>query len=173
MADGEGLGSLGCWLITCRVTGHHKNQNNGLALGLVAGRRIVSGCTEASFFSGKGDGIWGRLSGEYLLPHVEAVRIALRPELAPLPGHGCTEWMGWHTHVSMSQVPFVLAQQSLRRRNIHSAAVLVKDVKLEWGSGCASDAPKHWRVLCDSKAKTKAGLANRSAKGGSHNNYCW
>lgn len=58
------------------------------AMGWVAGKDIMSDRVEVPSSAGRemAVGIWGYLSAEYSLPH-GVVRTALRPELAPLPGH--------------------------------------------------------------------------------------
>lgn len=53
--------------------------------------------------------VWGYLSGQYSIPRIGVVRIALCLELPPLPGYGYIECMGQHTHVNLSQVLLVLA----------------------------------------------------------------
>lgn len=54
-----------------------------------------------------------------------------------------------HTRVNLSQVLLVLARQRSRCRDLHSARGLVKDDKLEGGSGRTGSALKHWRPLRD------------------------
>lgn len=100
-ADRERLGSLGNWL-TSRVTEFAMNKAVEPVpkwAWLVQALRQAVSKSRPGWEGRVCVGIWGYLSGEHSLPHVGAVRRALRPELVPLPGHGYIECMGRSTRV--------------------------------------------------------------------------
>lgn len=168
MKGRERLRYLGNWL-TFRMLDFIRTR----AVGQHWAWWLVKNCVElywSLFLQWKGRCHMGIFKGEHSLPHGGVVSTALRPELAPLPGHGWMEWMGRHRRVSLSQVPSVLAQQ---------CSLLEHSKRKGPGERChwmrfwlSLKCSKAWMHPCDWKNKVTAGLANHSTRRRSHCEHC-